>query len=109
MSCVSVNKNCGSVNQGAKNNADADYASAVRNNSAVQPDPGYEQVRSQNGSDTENHDTNKHSNSSEDDVPEYDQVTFQDRCSGSYFSVMRDSDNQLMSAHPSYEMVHSKG
>ncbi|XP_021917169.1 uncharacterized protein LOC110828613 isoform X2 [Zootermopsis nevadensis] len=108
MSYMSVNK-CGSLNQGAKHVADADYASVVTNNNAVQPDPGYEQVKSQNGSDWENHATNKHSNSSEDDFPGYDQVTLQDRCSGSFFSVLRDGDNQLTNSHPSYERVHSKG
>jgi hypothetical protein len=109
VSCRNVNNNCVSVNQGMKNDTNSDYASVIRNNSAVQPDPGYEQVRSQSGSDMENHATNKHSNSSEDDGPGYDQVSSQDRCSGSYFSIMKDSDNQLMNAHPSYERVHSKG
>jgi len=109
VSYVSVNKNCSSVSEQAKINADTDYADVVRDSSTLQPDPGYEQVKSQSGGDMEPHVTNKHSvNNKEHDLG-YEQVNLQDRCNGACSSAMRDSDSQVMCLHPSYERAHSKG
>lgn len=101
VSSLSVNKHYGSLCE----QESAGYASEVGDSSVPHPDPGYEQVRAGSGSDMENHATDRHNVSSEEHDPGYEQV----KCSGAYFSALRNFDNKLRGAHTGYERLHSKG
>lgn len=90
---VSVNNNCGSISEGTDT-----YYACVAKGSGV---PAYEQVRSHNGRDIENHDINLHSVSSEEHDPGYEEV----KCNG----AMRSNDKEMTGVHSGYERLLSKG
>ncbi|XP_069685461.1 uncharacterized protein [Periplaneta americana] len=110
--CVNKNRNSSLGNSGSESTRVASADSGVRDNSGNiwigVPDPGYNQVGSQNGSSAENNVTSTPISSEEQD-PGYEQVNSQDKSSIVFSSAIRDSENHLVGAHAGYESLRSRG
>ncbi|KAJ4444177.1 hypothetical protein ANN_05967 [Periplaneta americana] len=110
--CVNKNRNSSLGNSVSETTRVASADSGVRDNSGNiwigVPDPGYNQVGSQNGSSAENNVTSTPISSEEQD-PGYEQVNSQDKSSIVFSSAIRDSENHLVGAHAGYESLRSRG